>query len=233
MFDWKTKNIFKLIDRNDLEGIKELLEEKPELLEKRGGSWCWQSTPLLWATYKNKPDIVKFLIEKGADLEKRTVSDSSLSPLIWALDCKHIECAEILAEAGADFLTSSGSSKRGIDYIRANSSLKYILTKYAPELLEEEQSQTQSYNKHVIYGEFQKSGEHLVSITEYDEWTGLGLTSLYNFKAATITYKCNDQSPPNVMAFSKAASQEELESAAQFLVKNDGNAYGWDKKLIR
>lgn len=95
-----------------------------ELLIDRGAdvnaveSWRGQ-TPLMWAVIEGRVDMVRLLVEHGADVEARstvnewprqTTSESraqyrpagGLTPLLFAARQGCIACAEILLDAGAD-----------------------------------------------------------------------------------------------------------------------------------
>jgi cytohesin len=58
------------ISRNDLARLKELLEANPALLNQRDRNQG--DTPLLWALNYNKPEIARYLLAQGADVNIRS-----------------------------------------------------------------------------------------------------------------------------------------------------------------
>lgn len=58
----------------------------------------YDETALLKAAFK--PDLIKLLIERGADVE--AVADLGVPPLVWAAGDGHLEVVKILVENGAN-----------------------------------------------------------------------------------------------------------------------------------
>jgi len=63
-------------------------------------------TVLLWAAYCDRPEIVKLLIERGADLN--LPSDQGVTPLIEASQMGHAEVVKVLLATGADANRQTG-----------------------------------------------------------------------------------------------------------------------------
>ena len=76
--------------------------------------------PLHWAA-EHEPNIVKLLLERGAQVDSRNMDDGEykgFTPLIMCAkqpeDC--VECAELLLKAGADVNAQDAEGKRALDY---------------------------------------------------------------------------------------------------------------------
>ncbi|MFN7038090.1 MAG: ankyrin repeat domain-containing protein [Alphaproteobacteria bacterium] len=82
-------NIFKAIRKDNLEQVKEILEKQPMELETKNTE---EETPLAYAVGEDKPEIVKFLIEKKANLEAHTSDNLTiLEKSVSYLDEKIVE----------------------------------------------------------------------------------------------------------------------------------------------
>ncbi len=86
----------------DIGTANKLIEKGKDLNERDGYGW----TPLLWAAYFQHPDMVKFLLENGADPEiattKKYVSvPPGSTPLIVASYYGREDMVEILLQHGA------------------------------------------------------------------------------------------------------------------------------------
>ncbi|HXB45908.1 MAG TPA: ankyrin repeat domain-containing protein [Puia sp.] len=79
---------------------------------------CHGGTALHWAAWCGRDIVVKRLIEKGADINKRCI-DFQATPLFWAVmsykeenDQHHqLECIRLLVQAGADKNIPNGKDK--------------------------------------------------------------------------------------------------------------------------
>ena len=85
------------VKRGNINRVKELLSEDPGLLNSKDQKGF---TPLHTAVTAGKPDILMYLIEKGADLNLK--NKNGLSPLFTALDRGKNNIAVVLIEHGAD-----------------------------------------------------------------------------------------------------------------------------------
>ena len=94
--------IYAAIEEGDLQTVKRLVKEDPNLLDADGLA---RPTPLAAASEKGHMHIVRFLISEGADVEK------GLSPpLAKAAEKGHVEIGRILLENGADIERRHGRS---------------------------------------------------------------------------------------------------------------------------
>ncbi|MDF1826922.1 MAG: ankyrin repeat domain-containing protein [Legionellaceae bacterium] len=87
--------------------VKKLLEDEPLLVHTID---AFNQTPLVWAAAKGHHDIVKLLIDHGADINQTTHLPSTTqsqqtnyfsTPLDWAIQGRHIATVEVLFVAGA------------------------------------------------------------------------------------------------------------------------------------
>jgi ankyrin repeat protein len=76
-----------------------LLAQGAEIDEKNTVGGYKGYTPLFWATLYGETDVVKFLAEKGADVN--SVAENGKTPLSVATEAGHEEIVEILKSHGA------------------------------------------------------------------------------------------------------------------------------------
>jgi ankyrin repeat protein len=93
-------------DRGSLDVVKLLLARGADVnaKEARGGQ-----SALMWAVAENHPDIVRALVEGGADVRAR--SSGGFTPLLFAAQQGDVDSARILLDAGAD--VNEGTPKDG------------------------------------------------------------------------------------------------------------------------
>lgn len=80
-----------------------------------------QFTPLMWASYVGHTDVVKYLLECGANVD--AIDEHGISSLSWASGRNHVDIVELLLEAGAspnlcdknDTTPLIWASRRGMD----------------------------------------------------------------------------------------------------------------------
>lgn len=89
-------DIFTASEQGDLEAVKELVQENPQLVNAVGNGGYG---PLHEAAYNNHPDIVKYLVSQGADIN--ATSGSGSTPLHGAASYGHTEMARLLLDLGA------------------------------------------------------------------------------------------------------------------------------------
>jgi len=86
-----------IIERGDLLEVKRLISEGAAKDSVPETSW----TPLLYATYYDKPDIVRYLLfECKVDVNKPL--DMGATPAFVAAEHQRLDCLKILHQAGAD-----------------------------------------------------------------------------------------------------------------------------------
>lgn len=89
-----------LASRGELSKLKELGEQDPGILSKADVNG-WQ--PIHEAARAGNTEVIKYLIEKGVDVNARTNGGRGASPLWWAEDKHGVdhEAAKVLRKAGA------------------------------------------------------------------------------------------------------------------------------------
>jgi hypothetical protein len=61
-----------------------------------------KGTPVLWAARGGRTEIVKILLERGANPNVVEHGNNNMTPLIWAAALDNLECVRMLLEHGAD-----------------------------------------------------------------------------------------------------------------------------------
>ena len=99
----KNKALFEAVKKGDIEQVKQLIAEVTDIDAKWGDTaekvseWDEDSTPLYYAVDSNNMDLVKLLVEAGAD-----VNAGSWPPLCRAVDKNNTAIAEYLIDHGAN-----------------------------------------------------------------------------------------------------------------------------------
>jgi hypothetical protein len=112
------------IHRGDLDTLRRLLAERPELasarmIGRKGLEGGWR-TPLHAASdwpgyFPAAPAAVALLLEAGADPNDDTGGDSPETPLHWAASSDDVDVAVALIDGGADLETPGGSIGTQLD----------------------------------------------------------------------------------------------------------------------
>jgi uncharacterized protein len=109
------------IHRGDLDALRRILAERPELagvhMIGRKGGW---RTPLHAATdwpgyFPAAPATIALLLEAGADPNDDTGGDRPETPLHWAASTDDVDAAVVLIDHGADLETPGGSIGTPLD----------------------------------------------------------------------------------------------------------------------
>jgi uncharacterized protein len=115
------------VRRGDVEVVRRILSKNPDLATARFGSRGGTRTALHLVTdwpgyFPNGPDIVKVLIDAGADPNalttgggSETPGTGSETPLHWAASSDDVDVALALIEGGADLETPDGSIGTPLD----------------------------------------------------------------------------------------------------------------------
>lgn len=82
-------------EEGDLGAVQELLDAVGDV-DERGRL---KRTPLMWAAAKGHTEILRLLLERGADLE---ADNKGKTALMLAAQSGAIECVDLLLDAGAD-----------------------------------------------------------------------------------------------------------------------------------
>ena len=106
-------DIFTAAARGDVDRVETLLTQDKALLEKEAGT----ATPLLWAAEHNKPQVLKRLLDHGADINfHNNWSGSVLSVAVWE---GHAEIVKLLLDRGATIELGAGDDAYGTPLHRA------------------------------------------------------------------------------------------------------------------
>ena len=149
----QNREMFKVLVENgfDLESRIKAGEHYPE---------DYDYTPLMIAALRNDYDMVKFLVEKGADVNAKTHSEYSsvVTPLLLSLDYEHIEfrydensfVAEYLINNGADINVKNNHGETPLMYASKLHNIKVV------ELLIQKGADINAFNNYgntaLIYG---------------------------------------------------------------------------------
>ncbi len=100
-------NIFAAIALNRADLVRELVEENPQLVSRQMSRFEHHQTPLHFAVFKNRPEMVALLLELGAD--PITKDSRGYTPLNCASSKTDKRIAADLIAAGADPLEQSSN----------------------------------------------------------------------------------------------------------------------------
>jgi ankyrin repeat protein len=116
-----SQEIFEAIQTGNLEKVKILVKADPNLLNstKENGD-----TPLHWAAYAGKKDIVQYLLTQNLKIDK--TNKGNATALIYAVYFGHKEVAEVLLTYGADCNNSDYSGRTSLHYAASSGRLDII-----------------------------------------------------------------------------------------------------------
>ena len=90
------QEIMQAVRQGDLARVKSLIEANPELLNTGDQRQC---RPIHWATNDGRIEIVRWLLDQGADITVRDADGDT--PIYWSADAGRTEIAKILMAHGA------------------------------------------------------------------------------------------------------------------------------------
>lgn len=121
-----TEELFKLNLRTvSLDEVRELLEQGAYPNAKFPGMIGMLSSPIHAAVQCNRPDIVKLLIEYGADYNEKE-SDGK-TPLHWACYRNYTEVVEVLINSGADVRARTDVGTTPLHLVRSAEAARLLL----------------------------------------------------------------------------------------------------------
>ena len=107
------ENLAEVAKRGDLEAVSRLLESGVDVDMEDNKP---HATALMWAAHEGYPDIVRLLIEHGAEIDKRKVT--SETALCFAAQQGWIEAIKVLVQHGADVNISGWQGASALEAAR-------------------------------------------------------------------------------------------------------------------
>src|SRR5206468_6073239 len=92
--------------------LRGLLDEHPDLLDARGVEFNKQ-TALHKAAWKNRPECVQLLLDRGADVRIRDFGDNAYA-LHFAAEAADLHVVTLLVEAGSDVVGEGDDHQVGV-----------------------------------------------------------------------------------------------------------------------
>jgi uncharacterized protein YfcZ (UPF0381/DUF406 family) len=122
--------IAKAVKTGNLEELKKLLEEDPPAIHRTYSTWSVTDVPLLnLAAYYNEPEIVKFLIDRGQDINKKG-GGYKRTPLHYAAGADAYQAVDVLLDLGADASLTDAVNKAPYQISQNKGTADVLLTAY-------------------------------------------------------------------------------------------------------
>jgi ankyrin repeat protein len=108
-----SSKMMRSVFEKDVENLVRLLEEEENVNYFNGGTG---ETLLFWSAKEGYTDLVRLLLDRGADIEQSEFHVSGSTPLIKAAFEGHIEVVKLLIERGANVNHVNDSGWTAIKY---------------------------------------------------------------------------------------------------------------------
>ncbi len=109
----KTVNaILAAAEHGEVDELRRLLDAHPDLIDARGGNFQ-QQTALHLAAWLNRPECVRLLLQRGADVRIRDFGDNAYA-LHFAAEAADLEIVRMLVEAGSDVIGKGDDHQLGV-----------------------------------------------------------------------------------------------------------------------
>jgi ankyrin repeat protein len=104
--------ILSAAEHGRVEQLRERLDAQPELIDARGDG-IWGRTALHMAAWRNRPDCIRLLLERGANVRIRDYGDNAYA-LHFAAEAADLAAVEMLVEAGSDTVGEGDDHQLGV-----------------------------------------------------------------------------------------------------------------------
>jgi ankyrin repeat protein len=105
-------SILNAAEKGRAEELVQLLDSNADLIDARGGNFQKQ-TALHKAAWRNHPDCVRLLLERGANVRIRDFGDNAYA-LHFAADAADLDIVRMLVEAGSDVIGEGDDHQLGV-----------------------------------------------------------------------------------------------------------------------
>ena len=137
--NFNSQDIFTYIYNDDIQSVKNYIDSVYNLNIKEYTG----ITPFIYATINNNIEIVKLLLDAGADIDKQNNKYGNTALILSAMD-NNLKLIELILDYGADEFILNYNNESFYDYLN-DENKKYFREKYP----------TSVYN--AIYHEYKKS----------------------------------------------------------------------------
>lgn len=105
---WPAIELRRVLGASDFAAASALLEKDPSILD--ASAYGSESTLHFWAV-ENRPDLVRWLLERGADPNRTSETGSALAA---AASLGHVEVCRLLVAAGTDLAFQDGGGETAL-----------------------------------------------------------------------------------------------------------------------
>lgn len=105
-------SMYSIIEKNNTDELRTLLNRGANINIKNNHGY----TPLMWAAFNNKIDIVELLLDHSTDININAKDTSGYTPLMRAIFNKNIKMVELLLKHGADINIEDDGKQTPLQY---------------------------------------------------------------------------------------------------------------------
>jgi len=123
--------VFEAIRKNNLDKIKTYVEQGGDIeivdtYEDEDGMSGSYTTPLTYACMRNQPEIIKYLVDIGADVDEEHTEYTGNTPLHYAVEHNSFEIVTYLVDNGADVNPEEHDGRTPLDFASEKNSLEIV-----------------------------------------------------------------------------------------------------------